>query len=474
MAKDGKRFEAKVEKLIEKQKLLLPNSTIVIGVSGGVDSVALLHFLHRYAEKYQWQLVVAHVNHMFRGEESKADYLFVEALCSELGVTFEGTAIDVPAEIAHSKQNSQQVARNCRYQFYRKIMQKHQAGYLALAHHLDDLAETMLMNLTRGILLPKKIGMPVTRPFASGALVRPFLHVEKSEIDQYCSHQGFIYREDSSNQKSTYTRNRFRQRILPFLKEENVLVLEHFADFMTQVHEEDALLQQMAQEIFDQIHFVHTHHEVSFEITSLVSLDKPLQRRILPLILNYLYNVERFVASHAHLEALMQLIEQDHPSGAIDLSDQVQVVRSFQWLYFLDKNQQKQPFEITLQIPGTTHLPSGDTIVAEISTESSRLQDDCHQLIVSAEELPLKVRNKRDGDRIFLERIAGSKQLKKIFREQLVPLHLRDEWPVVVNGHEQIIWVPQLEKCDNMKSTNEQMYVHLKYITKVQLGAKGI
>ncbi|MDF2536917.1 MAG: tilS, partial [Bacillales bacterium] len=272
-------FEKKIWLFIKSQNLLVENETIVVGVSGSVDSLTLLYFLAKYADKMKWRLIVAHVDHMFRGEESQRDYEFVEEHCKKLGLVFEGTHINVSELILQKGKNGQQVSRECRYAFFQEIMQKYQAQKLALAHHLDDQTETMLMNLTREVSSPGKLGIPVARMIKGGKVVRPFLCVSKKEIEDRCDEFGLIPRVDSSNAKLTYTRNRFRKNIVPLLKDENPKVLEHFATFNKLLSEDDDFIQELARAEYDKLIIEKLHGCYSIDLNAFRKLKTSLQRR---------------------------------------------------------------------------------------------------------------------------------------------------------------------------------------------------
>lgn len=216
----------------------------LVAVSGGRDSVALLHFLHAWGFK---DLVVCHVNHQLRGLEADGDALFVQQLTLELGFTYEGAAVDVPALARKSKQSIETAARQARRGFFEEAAQRQGCQFIFLAHHADDDVETILHHLLRGSSLRGIRGMePVALTEGGLGVVRPFLSVPRADIDAYISRYGLTYREDVTNEDagtSAPTRNRIRHRLVPFLQEvlqrEVTAPLQRFARLASQ--DEDCL-----------------------------------------------------------------------------------------------------------------------------------------------------------------------------------------------------------------------------------------
>ena len=167
-------LKEKVLSTIYRNELIKENSKLLIGVSGGPDSLVLLHILKEIQPLFHYEMIVASVDHMFRGEESYGDYKYVEHICERWGITFEGKRIDVPARMEQTGKSSQITSRKLRFAFYEEVMDKHQASTLVLGHHGDDQIETMLMRLTRGATGKARAGIPIKRRFHTGNLDQAF------------------------------------------------------------------------------------------------------------------------------------------------------------------------------------------------------------------------------------------------------------------------------------------------------------
>lgn len=175
----------RIESFLKKHDVYLENTTVIVGVSGGPDSMLLLHELNK-RRKGSYQLIAAHVDHMFRGEESFADLAFVEAYCKEQEIPFESARIQVTQYAKENHLNKQAAARECRYAFFRQLMEQYNAQFIALAHHGDDQVETMMMRLARGTVGIGLAGIQAKRPFQDGWLIRPLIGYSKDDVLTAC------------------------------------------------------------------------------------------------------------------------------------------------------------------------------------------------------------------------------------------------------------------------------------------------
>ena len=199
---------------VQRDNMLTPGQTVVVGVSGGPDSVALLHALAHLRDEWRLSLVACHVNHGFRGAEADEDAEYVRALCGGLNVPCRIKNVDVPALQKRRHLSAQQAAREVRHAFLRRVAMEVDAERIALAHTRDDRTETVLLNILRGSGLEGLAGFP---PFAL-PLIRPLYDVTRLQVEQYCRHFNLEPRHDSSNLKLTYRRNRVRAELLPQLR----------------------------------------------------------------------------------------------------------------------------------------------------------------------------------------------------------------------------------------------------------------
>lgn len=440
-------LETKVAAFLERQFYRLNNKKIVVGVSGGPDSLALLHYLKGQTEKKNLSILAAHVDHMFRGEESYEDAMFVRNFCEQHKIPFEMIRINVPEIMEDTGKSSQLAAREARYAFYQDVMEKYDYPYLALGHHGDDQIETMLMRLTRGSTGMARAGIPFSRPFYKGSIFRPFLCLTKDEIWEYCHKHKLSPRLDPSNEKGIYSRNRFRKQVLPFLKMENPHVHESFLRFSEDLQSDEAFLLELTEKRMNTVMKIREKSKITIDINRFLEMPLPLQRRGIQLILNYLYMEKPPDLSAVHIDQVFHLIHHSEPSGKFDFPNGLKVVRSYSQLSFQFQTDQVESYVFEVHEPGTIFLPSQGSIRIEyLDREIPASTPNTALFNVDEWKWPMFIRTRKTGDRMTLKGMNGTRKLKDIFIDEKVPVHDRDHWPVITNREGNIIWLPGLKK----------------------------
>ncbi|WP_066074036.1 tRNA lysidine(34) synthetase TilS [Neobacillus soli] len=440
-------LEPKVETFLNHHAFKLESKKIVVGVSGGPDSLALLHYLHAVKEKRNLSIAVAHVDHMFRGQESYEDAMFVKGICEQYSIPFEMIRVNVTDIMEATGQSSQVAAREVRYDFYLKIMEKYDYPFLALAHHGDDQMETLLMRLTRGSTGMARAGIPFSRPFYKGTIFRPFLCLTKDEIQQYCGEHHLSPRLDPSNEKGTYSRNRFRKQVIPFLKTENPQAHEHFQRFSEEIQRDETFLQELTIQQMNTVITKREESNINIDIKSLLGVPLPLQRRGIQLILNYLYKERPASLSAVHIDQVFSLIHHSEPSGKLDFPNGLKVIRSYFDLSFQFQLERTEAYRFEMKEPGELRLPDGGSIRIDYVGQEI---PDTHPYIalfnVDCIKWPIIIRTRETGDRMTLKGMRGSKKVKEIFIDQKIPVHERKTWPILIDSEGCIIWLPGLKK----------------------------
>ena len=458
-------LESKVEAFLNRHSFKLENKKMIVGVSGGPDSLALLHYLLMEKDKRNLSIVVAHVDHMFRGEESYQDAMFVKSYCEQHQVSFEMVRIDVTKIMKATGKSSQIAAREVRYDFYFKMMKKYESPYLVLGHHGDDQMETMLMRLTRGSSGKARAGIPFSRPFHHGIIFRPFLCVTKAELENYCKEHQLIPRIDPSNEKGIYSRNRFRKQVLPFLKEENSRVHEQFQRFSEELQSDEVFLQELTAKQLNKVVTKRQEDKITIDIKRFLEMPLPLQRRGIQLILNYLYKEKPASLSAIHIDQVFFLMRHHEPSAKLDFPNGLKVIRSYLQLSFQFQQVTAEPYAIELKEPGMMILPNGRSLSIDYAERGIPAAKE-NTAFFNAERVkwPILVRTREKGDRMTVKGIKGTKKLKDIFIDQKVPLQDRDSWPVITDKEGFIIWLPNLKKSsiEGIDNTAKQ-YIQLTY-----------
>jgi tRNA(Ile)-lysidine synthase len=458
-------IDMKVNAFLERHGFQLNNKSIAVGVSGGPDSLALLHYLSEQRERKSLRIIAVHVDHMFRGDESYQDAMFVKDFCEKRGLPFEMKRVNVPAYMEETGLSSQQAARECRYAFFEEVMDKHQLEYLALGHHGDDQVETVLMRLTRGSSGAARAGIPFSRKIGPFTVFRPFLCLTKRELEEYCAENSLEPRIDPSNQKEYYSRNRFRKTVLPFLKEENPGVHEHFQRFSEELQMDEKYLLELTRKELNKV-MKKEDRGVTIHISSFREMPMPLQRRAIKLILNYLYNDRPASLSAIHIEKIFSIIRNPHPSGTLDFPSGLRIIRSYGNCQFTLNPPERQSYCFEISGPKQLILPNGDLIEAQLLNDAHVGDISNYRFIIDLEETstPLYIRTRKDGDRMSLKGIKGSKKLKDIFIDMKIPLGQRDEWPVVTDREDRILWLPGLKKSDHEANEQGNRLLLLTYI----------
>jgi len=431
-----------VKNLIKRQELISVGDRVVVAVSGGPDSVVLLHLLDRLRCDINFSIHVAHLDHMFRGEQSRQDAEFVCRLAASMGLDHTVKAIDVPGFRGREKISSaQEAARIVRYAFLKKTAERVGANSIAVAHNADDQAETVLQNFIRGAGAEGLRGMA----YKSGMIIRPLLDVPRSEIEKYSALQDLTFRMDASNESMYYTRNRIRHCLLPVLESFNPAIREaiHKASHLLAV--DDDYLDALALKAYDKLQNVNKE-AVSFSDKALAGLHSSLRRRVLRLAIQRIKGDLRDITL-AHMEAVEALLEKNVGS-AVDLPG-LTVYRDYGRLVV--GFQPAEPFVregeqvALLQVPGENILPQFG-IKIEItrlsSAEAIKIKPGRWQLAIDTAVLPgpLAVRFRRPGDRIQPTGMSGTKKLQDIFVDAKVPRWQREEVPLLTAGDE-ILWI---------------------------------
>lgn len=483
-----RQWTEKLRDTVERHRLWNDGDRIVIAVSGGPDSMLLLHAIaaltgHRPGSG---QIIIAHVHHGFRPQESDEEARFVEREAERLGIRVAMKRVDAPGWAAEHKMNAQAAARQLRYDFLKEVAAREQAPIIALAHHADDQAETVLMRLLRGTGSTGLSGMAWKREADGFSFVRPLLGVRKAELLEWCRLRGIAYVTDSSNAKTDYLRNRVRLDVMPQLEQENPGLVASLCRTADVLREENDWIEEQARQLFQcVVKTVKDGEDVPMESSppdgvvldrrALLQAHVALQRRLIKLILNYLTR-EAEQADFDTVEALRNAAIREQPSTwKTDAVPGVEFRREYDRLLWLRQpiGQAKNgPDMLDLTIDrtyesGCLPIPSnGSTLhwVIKCDSGSSITQEAAHQAasgrrrvpsgqaeaLFDAEQLcwPLRVRYRRDGDRMRILGLNGSKKVQDMFVDAKIAPSLRGTVPIVTDANGQILWVPGVRRSD--------------------------
>lgn len=444
----------RVAATLAEQELFTAGETVVVAVSGGVDSVVLLDLLLALREDVGISLVVAHVDHGLRGEESRGDRAFVEALGQARGVEVFAETFDVKAYAAEHGLSTQVAAREVRYAYLRSVAELTGASKVATAHHADDQAETVLMRLLRGTSVKGLGGIPISRhePGLACAVVRPLLKVWREEIESYAKEYGILYREDSTNASTHYLRNKIRIRLLPELEEGyNDQVKAHLVQLADQAREDDRYLSGLAEREYQRICRVEPDGAISADVPLLGVSPLPLQRRVITLILYYLRGHTK-VWEQVHIESIRSLLTNRYPSAELHLPHGVVARKVYNRLLFGGVEElppaQAAPYQLTMT-RGRQELPEFGIALDVMEVEGVPTRPrDAWVAHFDADELSssrIYIRSRAVGDVLRPLGLQGTKLISDVLVDAKVPKHRRDTWPLLCLN-ESIAWVVGLTR----------------------------
>ncbi len=434
-----------------------PDTPVLVGLSGGADSTALLHILCSLREKLGFELYAAHLNHGIRTEqyqnEADRDEQFCKKLCSSLGVKLFVEHLDIPSLSAFSGRSLETEAREARYSFFAKVMNENNIPILATAHNADDNLETQILNLCRGCGTDGLCGIPRSRELKgvkNGIIIRPMLSVTKSEIFEYCRQNGLEYVTDSTNGEDECTRNIIRHRVIPELL--SLFPAAHRASTrLSQAAIEDTeQLEAEAQKIFSE-------WSDKIDIRKLNALSPAIKKRII----RFAYSkVSDETLEEVHLSALCELCASNKEGSALSLPGLMRAKICVGELIF-EKDIKKEPlarpdYNIKLKL-GSNILENTDFAVM-VETDDASIdtlfeKGDAYTLYACAElygvdASALFAKNRQSGDSI---RDGGmSKKIKKLMCDKKVALADRELLPLIYEGDE-LIYVPLCALSDRAR-----------------------
>ena len=422
--------------------------TIVLGNSAGPDSMCLFNILLKLREKYNFNIVCAHVNHNVR-KESLKEKEFLMQYCNERNIVFETMTIE-----KYGDDNFHNQARKIRYNFFYDLVRKYDANYLMTAHHGDDLIETILMRIVRGSTLKGYSGFSKIVANENFKIVRPLIYVTKDDILNYNKENKISYVLDSSNFKGKYTRNRYRMNILPFLKKEDSKVHDKFIKFSETLEEYDEFINS---EINKTINKVYYDGKINIELYK--QLDYLIQKKVIYFILEDIYKDDLMLINDRHVELIQKLIQSRKSNSYIYLPNNIRAIKSYDQIKIVMSIDQVSGYEIELNDYVT--LPNGHHLKRVTSCDTNG--NDVARLNSADLALPLYVRSRRHGDKIAGFHMKGHSKVKDIFINHKVPLKDRELWPVVVDSKGEVVWIPGIKKSKFNKSQKENCDIIIKY-----------
>ena len=433
---------SKVRHTIEKYGMIHEGDKVVVGVSGGPDSVFLLHALNELKNEYSLSLIVACLDHGIRGSESRMECEFVESLAKRSNLPFESHSVDVLSIKKKYKISTQQAARNVRYEFFLDIRRKYSAQKVALGHNADDQAETVLMRLLRGAGLKGLSGIP---PVRDGIFVRPLIEVQRCDIEEHLKKNNREYIIDSSNKDDIYLRNKIRNSLVLLLTNHyNPRIVRNLVRASEILRKEDEFLDEIASDFFSGSCVRRNDECVTLDISRLMEFPESMQMRVMRKAIE-LYSGDLQRIGFKHMESMMGIISQKGANRSINLPGGIIAERRYNELMIRRKREEKPFHYLFNEIPRTVTLEEigkkVDFRVMERGDDFRLPTDPCIAFLDLSEiKLPLIIRCFKEGDRFQPLGMKGTKKLKDFFVDSKIPKSIRRDIPILV-FNEMIVWV---------------------------------
>lgn len=463
----------KILEAIKKYNIINSKDRMVVGVSGGPDSVCLLHVLYQLREGMDLGLIAVHVNHMLRGQESLEDEAFVEDLCAKLDIELITRRIDIEKLAKERRLSLEETGRIERYRLFDAAADSINAQRIAVAHNKNDQAETVLMNIIRGAGLDGLKGMDYIR----GRIIRPLLGIERTEIEEYCRNYSLNPRIDSSNLKDIYTRNRVRLNLIPYInKQFSADIVNNISKMADLVRDDGDFIEQQIDAIYNKAEIKRDDQEILLNLQDLKECHIAAKRRIIRNSIKKIRGNIKGIAN-IHIDSIIDLVENGGTGSMLHLPDRVRALKSYETLKICLHRCEKEDlyFNEKVNIPGTTVINeiSGKieasliyaSAVAFNIKDFTNISDKGMVQFFDYNKLKegIYLRNRRDGDIFKPFKSNGTKKLKKIFIDKKIPVETRNQIPLISKDKE-IVWIIGYKISDKFIVTeNTKIILKLSY-----------
>lgn len=432
-----------IERLEENLKKY-HNNKFLLGISGGKDSMMLLHGMIVLSDKYNFDIEVLHVNHGIRGDEAKRDQELVRQYCKEHNINFHLRSANMNAYAKEKKLSKEEAGRELRKNFFNEVKELTQADYIVLAHHMDDQAETVLFRIMRGTGVKGLIGMR----FEKEGILRPLLNIRRRDIEEYIKSYNIPFGEDSTNLYNDYTRNKIRNLLIPYIDREFEMDI---ISSLIRLSINSKELWEIAEEEINEVYGrVIEDSEVLVDEFQSISNSKRL------LLLHQIF--ETYSLDRETLIRMSDWIIEGR-SGTLFQFSGGSLEKSFDRIR-LFREENASEFNISVELYKDIYIDGIGTISTSLVGREEVDYSNKNIIFIDLDKVnfPLVIRNRRDGDRIAPYGIDGSKKIKEVLREERVPKYLRNNI-LIIESDGEILWVVGIrdsrrfmveEKTDNI------------------------
>ncbi len=442
---------------ILNNNLICNNDHIVVGVSGGADSICLLHFLYSIKDRFNLKITAVHINHLMRGEESDLDNKFVIEFCNKLNIPIKVFSFDINKIAKDENLSSEEAGRKYRYIAFNETLKKENATKIAIAHNKDDNAETIIMRFLRGTGIKGLSGIAYKRD----NIIRPILDCLRLDIEDYCKRHSLSYRNDSTNSLDIYTRNKIRLNFIPSIKENfNPNIIDTLTNMAKTFNDENNFLDNLSKDYLNKCLIEQNKDKIALNINILNTLDLVIQKRILRLCFSH-FNKELYNISLEHINMVIDILKKQ-TGKKLNLPDNLYVYKQYDNLiitktnlssennlmynYKIDLDKQIYVKEINKNMLLSKNIVNISTKGYTISLNYDKIKDS------------LFIRQRNAGDKIYINNMT--KKIKNIFIDLKIPSNERNLYPILLCNNT-IIGILGLCLCNDYKPTNLNNTIYL-------------
>jgi len=447
----------KVRHTIEENEMIDSGDKVVVAVSGGPDSMCLLHILYSLKEELKIELVAAHVNHCLRGEEADADEAYVRNFCSSLGIEFYSKKIDIHKIAEERNLSCETAGREVRYDFFQELLTKLNAEKIALAHNANDQAETVLMRIMRGSGMEGLVGI---KPVRDNIYIRPIINILRTDIEAYCIENNLNPRIDKSNLENIYNRNKVRLELIPYIQDNfNKDIVNTLIRLSQTIGKDNEYLEKLTEERY-KLYVISVGKRKVIRKEAFSEPDAILTRVIRLALLNLIGTLKNF--EKLHIYEVINIAHRSTGKRAI-LPNGVSVVNNYGDIELSVKdgekleNNNKEEFKI--YINKVNDVQYGKYKISAKMVDSEKILNFKNKILTKYFDYDkikgdITLRYRKDGDRFTPLGMSGSKKLKDIFIDMKIPQEERNKIPLICFG-EDIGWIVGYRVSDKYKVTNE-------------------
>ncbi len=435
---------------ISQYNMLSDGDTVVIGVSGGADSIALLQVLYSIRNQLRLTIHAVHINHGLRGEDADNDQKFVEEFCQSRDIPCHSFVVNV-AELAQNKGLSfEEAGRHVRYESFEKIAKLYNANKIATAHHMNDNCETVIHNILRGSGTTGLSGIHPVR----GIYIRPFIKTSRNDIEEYLKSENIQWCTDKTNLDSIYTRNKIRLELIPYLKKSfNSSIESAITRLSLLCGDDDDYMHIQTVNVFNSI-CIHSQDRIILKRDSFNNEHIALKRRLIRYALEKL-NIPLKDVHMAHIDNCLKFIAESESGSAVKISSCRVSIEQSGICFSSDCNDEPIGFSYNLEAGKNVFIKEISKIILSEYTDCY-LKESKNVIYINADNItgPFEIRNRRPGDKITPFGMKGSKKLKDYFIDSKIDISIRNKIPLIVYNNE-VVWIAGMAMSENYRITSD-------------------